>query len=159
MFVGEGPGFSEDRRGEPFVGRAGELLDRILSSIGLSRQTVFIANVVKCHPMKNPQDPESRGNDRPPTPEEAAACRPFLDEQIAILRPSILVTLGLSAARCLLGTEDSMGRLRGAWRRLNIAGLDLEVLPTYHPAALLRNPDLKKDVWTDMKALKARLEA
>ncbi|MDD5657318.1 MAG: uracil-DNA glycosylase [Elusimicrobia bacterium] len=159
MFIGEGPGFSEDRRGEPFVGRAGELLDRILAAIGLSRETVFIANVVKCHPMKDPAARDARANDRPPAPEETAACRPYLDEQIAIVRPAVLVTLGLSAARCLLASEEPMGRLRGRWSKVVVAGSELDLLPTYHPAALLRNPALKKDVWADMKALKSRLEA
>ena len=157
MFVGEGPGFEENRRGEPFVGKAGELLDRILASIGLSRQTVYIANMVKCRPMKNPRTPEARGNDRPPGPEELAACRPHIEAQARILAPSFVVALGAVAARALLETEEPIGRLRGRWRDISFGGRTVKLLPTYHPAALLRNPDLKRDVWTDMKALKKSL--
>jgi len=158
MFIGEGPGYEEDHRGEPFVGKSGQLLDRILESIGLSRQTVYIANVVKCHPMKEP-DPELRGNDRPPTPEETAACRGYLDEQIRLIEPRVLVLLGASALKALLGPGESITRARGQWRRYTPdGGTAVKVLPTYHPAALLRDPDLKKDVWTDMKALRAELE-
>jgi DNA polymerase len=158
LFIGEGPGFEEDRRGEPFVGPAGELLDRILAAIGLSRQTVYIANMVKCHPMKDSRRPEARGNDRPPAPEEMAACRPHLDEQIRILAPRCIVALGAVAARALLGSEAPIGRLRGTWAEYRDGDLAVRVLPTYHPAALLRNPELKKDVWKDMKALRAELE-
>jgi len=158
LFVGEGPGFEEDRRGEPFVGRAGELLDRILASIGLSRATVYITNVVKCRPMKDPRTPQARGNDRPPTPEEMAACRPYLDEQIRALAPRFIVALGAVAARALLRSEEPIGRLRGVWRDYRDGELTARLLPTYHPAVLLRDEELKKDVWTDMKALKAALE-
>lgn len=157
MFVGEGPGFMEDRRGEPFVGPAGELLDKILASIGLSRQTVFIANMVKCHPMKDPAHPDARGNDRPPAPEELAACRPYIEEQVRIIAPRVIVALGATAARALLATDAPIGRLRGTWAEVRCRGLAVKVLPTYHPAALLRNPELKKDVWKDMKALRAEL--
>ena len=158
MVIGEGPGYQEDHQGEPFVGPSGQLLDKILESIGLSRRTVFIANVVKCHPMKDPSDPEARGNDRPPTPEEMAACRPFLDEQIRLLAPKVIVTLGASAARAILG-EASITAIRGQWRSYAPAGggEPVKVLPTFHPAALLRNPNLKKDVWTDMKNLRKEL--
>lgn len=159
MLVGEGPGFDEDHSGEPFVGKSGQLLDRILASIGLSRSSVFIANTVKCHPMKDPGAPEARGNDRPPTPEELAACRGFLDRQILSVAPKVVVTLGAVAARALLG-ELSLTRSRGQWRGYQPAGASrpVLVLPTYHPAALLRNPDLKRDVWTDMKALRRFLD-
>lgn len=157
MFVGEGPGFEENRRGEPFVGRAGELLDRILASIGLSRQTVYIANMVKCRPMKDPQTPEARGNDRQPSPEELTACRPHIEAQARVLEPRFVVALGAVAARALLGTEEPIGRLRGRWQDIQLGGRTVKLLPTYHPAALLRNPDLKRDVWTDMKALKKSL--
>lgn len=157
LFIGEGPGYWEDRKGEPFVGASGELLDKILASIGLSRKTVYIANIVKCHPMKDPSDPEARGNDRPPTPEEAAACRPYLDEQIRLIAPRLIVTLGAVAARELLG-EPSITRVRGQWRSYAPqGGSPIRVLPTYHPAALLRDSDLKKDVWTDMKNLRTEL--
>jgi DNA polymerase len=156
MFIGEGPGFEEDRQGEPFVGKAGQLLDKILASIGLSRKTVYIANIVKCHPMVDPADPERRGNDRPPTPAEMEACRGFLDEQIRLIRPRWIVTLGGVAAKTLIATETGITRLRGKWHTYE--PLDIPLLPTYHPAALLRNPDWKRDVWTDMKNLKNALE-
>lgn len=157
FFIGEGPGYWEDRKAEPFVGPSGELLDKILASIGLSRQTVYIANIVKCHPMKNPADPQARGNDRPPTPEEAAACRSFLDEQIRLVSPRVIVTLGAVAARELLG-EPSITRVRGQWRSYAPqGGSPIRVLPTYHPAALLREPALKKEVWEDMKNLRAEI--
>jgi DNA polymerase len=161
MFVGEGPGFDEDHKGEPFIGRSGQLLDKIMASIGLSRQNSYIANIVKCHPMKNPADPEARGNDRPPTPEEMTACHPYLDQQIALIRPKFIVTLGAVAAKVLLKNEEPISRVRGQWSeyRIDDAGLSVRLLPTYHPAALLRNPALKKDVWTDMKNLKKELEA
>ncbi len=156
MFIGEGPGYEEDRKGEPFVGKAGQLLDKILASIGLSRKTVYIANIVKCHPMVDPSAPDKRGNDRPPMPLEMAACREYLDEQIRIVAPRILVALGGVAAKTLLATETGIMKLRGKWHRYEPAGLPL--MPTFHPAALLRNPDWKRDVWTDMKSLKRALE-
>ena len=160
LFVGEGPGFQEDRQGEPFVGKAGQLLDKILASIGLSRQTVYIANIVKCHPMINPADPDARGNDRPPTPEEIAACRPYLDSQIHLIAPKVIVTLGSVATKTLLGEDVSITKVRGLWREYRVPGdgLTARLLPTFHPAALLRNPELKRDVWTDMKNLKKALE-
>ena len=162
MFIGEGPGYEEDRRGEPFVGRAGQLLDKILASIGLNRQVVYIANVVKCHPMIDPSDPEKRGNDRPPAPEEIEACRGYLERQIRHIRPRILVPLGSVAARAILRTSQGISGLRGRWYDYPDPGfsdLSLRVLPTYHPAALLRNPELKKEVWQDMKLLKKEIEA
>ncbi len=160
MFIGEGPGFDEDHKGEPFIGRSGQLLDKIMESIGLSRQTVYIANTVKCHPMKDPSNPEARGNDRPPTPEEMAACRPFLDEQINIIEPKIIVTLGASALKAMLGDGPPITKVRGQWREYRPAGgAAVKLLPTFHPAALLRDPNLKKDVWTDMKNLKKELES
>ena len=159
LFVGEGPGFEEDRRGEPFVGPAGELLDRILSAIGLSRQGVYITNVVKCRPMKDPAQPQARGNDRPPAAEEITACGPYLEEQIRILAPRVIVALGAVAARALSGADEPIGRMRGIWREYRDGALTVKLLPTYHPAALLRDPELKKDVWKDMKALRAQLES
>lgn len=160
MFVGEGPGFEEDHRGEPFVGRSGQLLDKIIESIGLSRKTVYIANIVKCHPMKDPSDPEARSNDRPPTPEEIAGCRAYLDEQIEVIEPEVIVTLGNVPARVLLDTKEGISKIRGQWRSYRPKGSSraIKLLPTYHPAALLRDPNLKKDVWTDMKNLKKELE-
>lgn len=159
MFIGEGPGYEEDRRAEPFVGKAGVLLDKILAAIGLSRrgasasEGAYIANVVKCHPMKDPSDPEKRGNDRPPAPAEMEACRGYLDAQIAIVRPRLLVGLGGTAAKALLGTQEGISRLRGRWHEYR----SLPFLPTYHPAALLRDPGLKRDVWNDMKMLRDRV--
>jgi len=159
IFVGEGPGYEEDHRGEPFVGKAGQLLDKILEAIGLSRKTVYIANIVKCHPMKDPSDPEKRGNDRPPAPEEMQACCGFLDEQLRLIRPSFIVTLGASAAKKMLGTEEGITRIRGRWGEYRVPdGPVIPLLPTFHPAALLRNPALKRDVWTDMKELRKALE-
>jgi len=160
MFIGEGPGYEEDRQSEPFVGKAGQLLDRILAATGLSRRSVYIANIVKCHPMVDPSDPSKRGNDRPPGPSEIAACRHYLDEQIALIAPRCLVTLGAVAARTLLATHEGITRLRGRWREYLPAGQDKPVplMPTFHPAALLRDPNLKADVWKDMKELKKFLE-
>ncbi len=159
MFVGEGPGFDEDHQGEPFVGRSGKLLDKIMESIGLSRRTVYIANIVKCHPMVDPGDPEKRGNDRPPSPEEISACRPWLDAQIRAIAPRFLVTLGAVSARVLLGDSTPITRIRGVWREYDPGegAPRVRLLPTFHPAALLRNPVLKRDVWTDMKSLKEEL--
>jgi DNA polymerase len=159
MFVGEGPGFDEDHRGEPFVGRSGQLLDKIMESIGLSRRTVYIANIVKCHPMVDPSDPEKRGNDRPPSPDEIAACRGWLDTQIRTIAPRFIVTLGAVPARVLLGDMTPISKIRGRWREYEpgAGAPKVRLLPTFHPAALLRNPDLKRDVWADMKNLRAEL--
>lgn len=169
VFIGEGPGFMEDRQGEPFVGPAGQLLDKILAAIELSRQAVqpawkwvYIANMVKCHPMVDPSQPDKRNNDRPPKEEEMAKCRPFLMEQLRLIRPKFLVTLGNTATRALLCTEATISTLRGRWVDFHLEGdpvFTARLLPTYHPAALLRNPNLKKDVWEDMKLLRHELEA
>ena len=161
MWVGEGPGYEEDHRGEPFVGKAGQLLDAILASIGLDRRKVYITNVVKCHPMVDSSDPEKRGNDRPPTPEEMEICRGYLENQCRMIRPKVLVTLGAVATRALLKTSEGITSLRGKWRQWSVpdsGGWSARILPTYHPAALLRNPSLKKDVWQDMKNLKKEME-
>lgn len=159
MFIGEGPGFQEDHTGEPFVGRSGQLLDKIMESIGLSRKTVYIANIVKCHPMKDPSDPESRGNDRPPTQEEMDACRGWLEAQIRAIRPKVIVTLGAVPAKALLNDLTPITKIRGRWRTYDPGGglPPIKLLPTFHPAALLRNPDLKRDVWEDMKNLKKEI--
>lgn len=159
MLVGEGPGFEEDHRGEPFVGASGQLLDKILEAIGLSRKSVYIANIVKCHPMIDPSDPERRGNDRKPSPEEIAACRKWLDLQIRAIRPRFIVTLGAVPAGVLLNDASPISRIRGVWREYDPGGgaPAVRLLPTFHPAALLRNPDLKRDVWTDMKSLREEL--
>lgn len=138
-FLGEAPGADEDRLGEPFVGRAGQLLDKILAACKLSRHDVYILNILKCRPPGN----------RNPTPEEAAACRPFLDRQIEIIQPELICCLGTIAAQNLLETTESIGRLRGRFHRYG----DIRVLCTYHPAYLLRNPAAKRHVWDDMKLL------
>ncbi len=143
FIVGEGPGYEEDQRGEPFVGEAGQLLNRILAAMGLSREEVYIANVVKCRPPKN----------RTPEPDEMAACAGFLESQIVAVQPQLIVTLGATAARALLGGAGSVGRLRGRvheWR-------GIAVVPTYHPAYLLRTPAAKRSVWEDMQLAMARL--
>jgi DNA polymerase len=167
MFIGEGPGYQEDRQGEPFVGPAGKLLDKILEATGLSRQPttpewnwIYIANMVKCHPMIDPSDNTKRGNDRPPTPEEMLVCSPYLMKQIRIIRPLFIVALGATAGKGLLKTEKGISTFRGQWADWSPdgePGLIIRLLPTYHPAALLRNPALKKDVWEDMKMLRAEL--
>ncbi|MDA8132325.1 MAG: uracil-DNA glycosylase [Elusimicrobia bacterium] len=162
VFVGEGPGFQEDHQGEPFVGRSGQLLDKIMETVlGLKRQDVYIANIVKCHPMKNPADPESRGNDRPPTPDEVAACRPYLDAQLRFIRPACIVTLGSVPTKVLLSTDKGISLMRGKWTSYQAGPSSEEpirLMPTYHPAALLRNPNLKRDTWEDMKMVKSFLE-
>jgi DNA polymerase len=139
IFVGEGPGQEEDLAGEPFVGAAGQLLTRIIEAIHLKREDVYIANVVKCRPPAN----------RTPEADEIASCSPFLKRQIAAIRPLFICTLGGCAAQTLLGTTESISRLRG--RFYDYEGL--RVLPTFHPAYLLRNPEKKREVWEDMKRL------
>ncbi len=144
MFVGEAPGEEEDQRGEPFVGRSGQLLTKIIEAIGLSREQVYIANVIKCRPPEN----------RNPEPDEVAACEPFLFRQIDAIRPAVIVPLGKFAAQCLLKTTDPITRLRG--RRFDYRGTTL--VPTFHPAYLLRNPSAKREVWEDMKLVRAILQ-
>ncbi len=153
MFVGEGPGYDEDHRGEPFIGRAGQLLTKIIEAIGFKRSDVYIANIVKCHPMIDPTQPESRGNDRKPSMDEINSCLPFLERQIKIIKPKIIVALGNVAAQTLLGLTEGISSLRG--RFYDYQGIKL--MPTYHPAALLRNPNFKKDVWEDMKMVRDEL--
>ncbi len=143
VLVGEAPGREEDERGEPFVGEAGRLLDRILFAMGLERQQVYICNVEKCRPPGN----------RDPNPEEIAACEPFLKRQLAAIRPRLIVTLGKFAAQTLLQDQTPISRLRGQWRQYQ----GIPLLPTYHPAFLLRNPAAKRDVWEDMKLAMQRL--
>lgn len=159
LFVGEGPGYEEDRQGIPFVGKAGILLDKIMASIGLDRQNCYIANIVKCHPMKDPDQPLLRGNDRPPEPDEMAACNPILSQQIEILNPPIICALGSVAAKALMQTGEGITRLRGKILQFTypISKKVVPIIPTYHPAALLRNELLKKDVWHDMKLLRGLL--
>lgn len=136
LFIGEAPGAEEDRRGEPFVGRAGKLLDEMLRAIGQSRETVFIANVLKCRPPNN----------RDPKPDEAAACRAYLDRQIELIRPDIIIAVGRIAAHNLLGSDTPVGRLRGKRHMLG----DVPLVVTYHPAYLLRSPSQKRKVWDDL---------
>jgi DNA polymerase len=144
MFVGEAPGADEDIQGEPFVGRAGQLLTKIIEAIGLSRSDVYIANVIKCRPPGN----------RNPAPEEVSACQPFLFRQIDIIRPRVIVALGTFAAHTLLGTDAPISRLRG---RVHEFRGGSTLVPTFHPAFLLRSPDRKRDVWEDMKIVRALL--
>jgi DNA polymerase len=143
MFVGEAPGEDEDRQGEPFVGRAGQLLTKIIEAINLARDQVYIANVIKCRPPGN----------RNPEPDEVSACEPFLFRQIDIVKPRVIVALGKFAAQCLLHTTEPITRLRG--REFQYRGATL--IPTFHPAYLLRNPSSKRDVWEDMKKVRAIL--
>ena len=143
MFVGEAPGRDEDRQGIPFVGRAGQLLTKIIESIDLRRDDVYIANVIKCRPPDN----------RNPAPDEVRTCEPFLFAQIDVIRPRVVVALGAFAARTLLRTEDAISKVRG--RIFDYRGATL--IPTYHPAFLLRSPDRKRDVWEDMKKVRAIL--
>ena len=138
MFIGEAPGHDEDRQGRPFVGRAGQLLDRIIeNAMGMQRDEVYIANVAKCRPPQN----------RNPEPDEVAACLPFLKAQIQSIAPRVIVIMGRVAAHSLLSTTLAMGRLRG--QELNYEGID--VVATWHPAYLLRNPSSKRETWDDIK--------
>ncbi len=136
MIIGEAPGAEEDRRGEPFVGRAGKMLDEMLRAIGQSRESVFIANTLKCRPPNN----------RDPKPAEAAACRDYLERQIALVQPKIILAVGKIAAQSLLDSNDPVGRMRG--RAHNHNGIPLVV--TYHPAYLLRSPSNKSKSWSDL---------
>ncbi|MGA2091314.1 MAG: uracil-DNA glycosylase, partial [Endomicrobiales bacterium] len=130
MFVGEGPGFDEDHKGEPFIGRAGQLLNKIIEAMGMLRSDVYIANIVKCHPMKDPSDNELRANDRPPTAEEMACCLPYLERQIDIIKPAVICTLGTTASHGLLNVDTVIGTLRGQIFDYK----NCKLMPTYHPA-------------------------
>lgn len=142
-FVGEAPGGDEDRKGEPFVGAAGQLLDRILAACGLKREEVFICNILRCRPPGN----------RPPLPDEADHCREWLEKTLDLVRPKFLCVMGGSATKYLLGATLGITKLRGQWREYN----GIPAMCTYHPSYLLRVPAAKKDVWEDMKALLARM--
>ena len=144
MFVGEAPGADEDVQGEPFVGRAGQLLTKIIESIGLQRSDVYIANVIKCRPPQN----------RNPEPDEVSTCQPFLLQQIDTIQPRVIVALGTFAAQTLLNTVVPISRLRG---QLHDFRGGAKVIPTFHPAFLLRSPDRKRDVWEDMKKVRELL--
>ena len=143
MFVGEGPGADEDRQGEPFVGRAGQLLTKMIEAMGYRREEVYIANVVKCRPPEN----------RNPEPDEMDACEPFLRAQIAAVRPKVIVALGKIAAQALLRDTTPISRLRGRW--FTYEGVKL--MPTFHPAYLLRSPDEKKKAWEDLQLVMKEL--
>ena len=144
MFIGEAPGAQEDARGEPFVGPAGQLLDRMLAAVGLERSQVYITNIVKCRPPGN----------RDPQPGEVSACRPFLEAQVRALDPEIVCALGRPAAQALLETTAPISALRGRWRRF----LGIPLLPTFHPAFLLRQPQRKGEAYQDFKALARALD-
>jgi uracil-DNA glycosylase len=143
MFVGEGPGADEDRQGEPFVGRAGQLLTKMIEAMGYRREDVYIANVVKCRPPEN----------RNPEPDEMAACEPFLRAQIAAIGPKVIVALGKIAVQALLRETTAISRLRGRW--FDYEGVRL--MPTFHPAYLLRSPDEKKKAWEDLQLVMKEL--
>ncbi len=145
LVIGEAPGAEEDRRGEPFVGRAGKLLNEMLRAIGLGRDRVFIANVLKCRPPGN----------RDPKAEEAASCRAYLDRQIELVAPRAILAVGRIAAQNLLGSDLPLGRLRG--ERHSLAGSDIPVVVTYHPAYLLRTPAQKRKAWQDLCRVRALL--
>jgi DNA polymerase len=145
VLVGEAPGREEDLKGEPFVGEAGQLLDRILLAMGMLREEVYICNVLKCHPPNN----------RDPQPEEVATCEAFLIRQIAAIRPQVIIGLGRFAVHSLLKTRTPISRLRGEWQEYQ----GIPLMPTYHPAYLLRNPESKRDVWEDMKEVLRLLSA
>jgi len=152
VFVGEAPGFDEDRQGLAFVGKAGQLLTRMIEAMGLSREWVFICNILKCRPPNN----------RTPAPDEINTCWPYLDEQLRTIQPDVIVALGKPASQTLLRTDESIGRLRGQWREYYPSGVvgmgePIALMPTYHPAYLLRSPNEKGKAWSDLKEVVARL--
>lgn len=144
VFVGEAPGADEDQQGEPFVGQAGQLLTKMIEAMGYGRDDVYICNVIKCRPPGN----------RNPEPDEVASCEPFLKKQLAALRPRMIVTLGKFAAQCLLRDDSPISRLRGNFRTYE----GISLMPTFHPAYLLRDPSKKKEAWSDLKAVNAALK-
>ena len=144
VFVGEAPGSEEDRSGEPFVGAAGQLLTKMIAAMGLSREEVYIANIIKCRPPEN----------RKPEPDELSACEPFLMRQLAAIKPRLLVALGGVATKALLGTERGIMSLRGEWK--SFEGIPL--MPTLHPAYVLREPSSKREVWNDLKLVMAEMD-
>jgi uracil-DNA glycosylase len=143
-FVGEGPGADEDEQGFPFVGKAGQLLDKMIGAMGFSRDEVYVCNIVKCRPPNN----------RKPEPEEMTTCMPYLVEQLAILQPQVIVALGATAVQGLFGTSEGITRLRGRWK---LYQGEVPVMPTFHPAFLLRDPARKKEVWDDLQAVLRQL--
>jgi DNA polymerase len=144
MFIGEGPGAEEDRRGEPFVGKAGQLLDKMIRAMGWTRDSVYIANIVKCRPPGN----------RDPEPDEVEACEPFLARQIEAVRPRVIVTLGRPSTQLLLRTRAPISALRGKFQEYR----GIRVMPTFHPAFLLRSPERKREAWDDLRAVMAELD-
>jgi uracil-DNA glycosylase len=144
VFIGEGPGFEEDRQGLPFVGPAGQLLDKMIVAMGYHRDDVYVANVTKCRPPNN----------RKPEADEMAACMPFLQQQLDLVDPKVIVALGGTAVEGLLGTTVGITRLRGTWKLYRGR---IPVMPTYHPAYLLRSPDKKREAWADLQAVMRRL--
>jgi DNA polymerase len=143
MFIGEAPGYNEDKEGEPFVGKAGALLDKMIGAMTLSREKVYIANVLKCRPPNN----------RDPSPDEVATCSPFLQKQLAAIQPDVIVALGKFASNMLTGNDGSLGRIRGRWHEYQ----GVPVMPTYHPAYLLRSPNQKGKTWDDLKKVMTKL--
>jgi uracil-DNA glycosylase len=148
MLVGEAPGRDEDLEGRPFVGRAGRLLDKMLTAIGLSETECYITNVVYWRPPGN----------RTPTPQEVEACKPFLERQMELVAPDVLVLLGGAAAKQVLATDDGIMKLRGKWRSLEVAGRQIRTMATLHPAFLLRTPAAKRQTWRDLQMIKAELD-
>ena len=146
MFIGEGPGENEDLTGRPFVGKAGQLLDKMIGAMGLRREDVYICNIVKCRPPNN----------RQPAPDETATCTPYLLEQVGVVRPQVIVTLGLPSTQYILRTKNSMSKMRGTWHDWR----GIKVLPTYHPAYVLRQytPQTREAVWNDLKLVLAELK-
>jgi uracil-DNA glycosylase family 4 len=145
-FIGEGPGEEEDRQGEPFVGPAGQLLDRMIAAMQLSRDDVYVCNIVKCRPPRN----------RKPEPAEMSECMPFLVEQLDVINPRVIVALGATAVQGLLGTTEGITRLRGQWK---LYRGKIPVMPTFHPAYLLRQPQAKREVWKDLQDVLRQLSA
>jgi uracil-DNA glycosylase len=143
MFIGEAPGADEDEQGIPFVGRAGQLLTKIIEAMGCRREEVYIANIIKCRPPQN----------RPPEPDEVANCLPYVLSQIELIQPKVIVALGATALRALLDVRLGITKMRGNWYTFR----DIPIMPTFHPAYLLRNPAAKREVWDDMKAVLDKL--
>lgn len=153
VFVGEAPGFEEDRQGIPFIGRAGDLLTKMIIAMGLKRDDVYICNVLKCRPPDN----------RDPSPDEITACSPYLFQQLATINPQVIVALGAPASRTLLNTDESIGRLRGRFHDFRPTGaasdaIPIPLMPTYHPAYLLRSPNQKPKTWSDLQMVMAHLD-
>ncbi|WP_437795767.1 uracil-DNA glycosylase family protein [Sorangium sp. So ce693] len=144
VFVGEGPGAEEDLQGQPFVGAAGQLLDKMIAAMGYHRDEVYICNIVKCRPPKN----------RKPEPAEMAACSPYLTAQLALIKPKVIVALGATAVQGLIGTSEGITKLRGTWKLYKGS---IPIMPTFHPAYLLRQPGAKREVWSDLKEVMRHL--